>query len=188
LAGDLQSERIPPLPAARPGRLADFQQLRNPDGHAGLRVTPGLRVKPKSVVVVTDDARSPVGKHSRTLVRLALALQLAFLLAVLVALGVTLASTGTEVRLIALAAVLPIVGLTVFCLRASWIERWWGFVGAGALGIVGVGLRLAVNTDPGLEVGGGLPVEVTVLYVVMGSLVTLSSLASAIQMHRWPSP
>ena len=41
------------------------------------------------------------------------------------------------------------------------------------MGAVGVGFRVVVSAQPGLEVGGGLPVGVTVFYVVLGALVAL---------------
>ena len=44
----------------------------------------------------------------------------------------------------------------------------------------GVVLRVIVSTQPSLEVGGGLPVGVTVLYIVIGSLVSLKSYESVL--------
>jgi len=41
------------------------------------------------------------------------------------------------------------------------------------LGVVGVALRIVVSTQPNLEVGGELPLCVTVLYIVLGALVAL---------------
>ena len=43
-----------------------------------------------------------------------------------------------------------------------------------------------ISTQPGLEVGGGLPLWVTVLYVVLGAFVSLTVFASVLQMRRRP--
>jgi hypothetical protein len=119
------------------------------------------------------------------LMRSAVALQLAFGVAVIAALGVTVADTSIDVRLLALAVVTPIIVLTFLCIGLAWRGSAWGFAGAGVLGVVGVGLRLAVSTQPTLEVGGGLPIEVTAVYIVLGGLVALTSFASALQLRGW---
>jgi hypothetical protein len=137
---------------------------------------------------VSGGARVPRERLFGALVRFALALQLAFLVAIVSALGVTVSSTPNDVRLLALAVVTPILVLTLLCIWLSWRRNIWGFAGAGALGAVGVGLRLLISTEPGLEIGGGLPVAVTGLYVVLGSLVLFTSLASAFQMRDQPMP
>jgi hypothetical protein len=135
---------------------------------------------------VTDEAHPPREIPFGFLMRFALAMQVAFLVAVVAALGVTLASTPTDVRFLALAVVVPIIVLTVLCISMGLRRRVWGFVGAGVLGAVGVGLRLAISTQPGLEVGGGLPLWVTVLYVILGSMVSITSLTSALQLRIQP--
>jgi len=137
---------------------------------------------------VTDEARSSRELPLSLVMRSALALQLAFLLAVVAALGVTLTGTPVDVGFVAVVLVTPIIVLTVVCLVLGWHRRFGGFAGAAALGAVGVGLRLAISTQPGLEVGGGLPVGVTVLYVVLGSMVSVTSFLSAVQLRRPPRP
>ena len=135
---------------------------------------------------MTDEAHRPRKMPLSILMRSALAMQVAFLVAVVAALGVTLASAPDDVRFLALALVVPIVVLTGLCIFMGLRRRVWGFVGAGVLGAVGVGLRLAVSTQPGLEVGGGLPLWVTVLYAILGSLVSITSLTSALQLRVQP--
>lgn len=60
-----------------------------------------------------------------TLMRAALALPLAFLVAILAALAVTLVSTPYDVRYLALALVTPIVVLTLLCISLSWRRIVW---------------------------------------------------------------
>jgi len=99
-----------------------------------------------------------------------------FLLAVLAALTVTLLSVPMAVKLLAGAVVVPIVAVTILLLYFERKGKRWSFPGACALGAVGVTLRLIVNSMPSLEVGGGLPVEVTVTYVALGLAVVGTSL------------
>jgi hypothetical protein len=99
-----------------------------------------------------------------------------FLLAVFVALAITVSSVAPAVRIFAGFVVSPIIALTVFFLYYELRGRRWSFAGAAALGALGVGLRLVVNSHPGLEVGGGLPVVVTLAYASLGLLVVVTSL------------
>jgi len=103
-------------------------------------------------------------------------LLVAFLLAVLAALIVTIWSVPPTVRLLAGAVVVPIVAVTVLLLYFERRGRRWSFAGAAVLGVLGVTLRLIVNSRPSLEVGGGLPIEVTVAYVALGLAVAGTSL------------
>ena len=45
-------------------------------------------------------------------------------------------------------------------------------------------LRVAVSTQPGLEVGGGLPEGVTALYIVPGSLVSLKNYEAMLELRK----
>jgi hypothetical protein len=105
--------------------------------------------------------------------RVAVALLIVFLIAVVAALIVTVLSVSVAVGVFALAAVSPILVLTVvfifFCRRG----RAWSFAGGAVLGVVGVGFRVVISGQPSLEVGGGLPVGVTVVYIVLGAMVAL---------------
>jgi hypothetical protein len=135
---------------------------------------------------VIDEGRSPTMPPVSGIVWFALLLQLGFLGAVLLALGVTVVETPAGVRSLALLVVTPIVVLAVICFRLSWRRSEWGFAGAGVLGAIGVGLRLVISTQPSLEVGGGLPFGITIAYVVLGTLVSLTGLWSVLELRRRP--
>lgn len=134
------------------------------------------------VAAVEGEDGLPAERLSATM-RAAVALQEAFLVAVVLALGVTLASTGPAVGLLALALVSPIVVLGLVFVRYCRMGRAWSFAGAAVLGAVGVLLRLVVSTQPSLEVGGGLPPWVTVVYVGLGSTVALASYEAALELR-----
>jgi hypothetical protein len=126
----------------------------------------------------------PAGEGAYLLPRIALGFLVLFLLAVVGALAVTLSTVSPPVQLLASALVLPIVALCLLFLFFERRGRPWSFLGAAALGFLGVALRLVVNSHPQLEVGGGLPLGVTVGYVVLGSLVGVTSLWAFGQMRR----
>ena len=52
------------------------------------------------------------------------------------------------------------------------------------MGAVGVILRVIVSTQPGLEVGGGLPVGVTALYIMLGALVSLKNYEAMLELRK----
>ncbi|MCI4364525.1 MAG: hypothetical protein L3K10_00450 [Thermoplasmata archaeon] len=116
--------------------------------------------------------------------RVAITLLLPFLVAIVVALAITLSSVAPAVRLIAESQVSPIIALTLLLLYFESRGRRWSFAGAAILGALGVGLRLIVNTQPQLEVGGGLPIVVTVIYATLGFLVIASSLWAYLSLRR----
>jgi hypothetical protein len=107
-----------------------------------------------------------------------------FLVAVIAALVVTLYAGPTSVRLLAASAVMPIFVLALVFLYFEGRRRSWSLAGAAALGIFGVTLRLIINTQPQLEVGGGLPLWVTVAYVTLGTLEVASSLWAFLALRR----
>ncbi len=43
-------------------------------------------------------------------------------------------------------------------------------------------LRVVISTQPNLEVGGGLPVGITVLYIVLGALVALKNYEAVLEL------
>ena len=61
-------------------------------------------------------------------------------------------------------------------------RKVWSYAGASIIGAIGVILRVIVSTQPGLEVGGGLPVGVTVLYIVLGALVSLKNYEAMLEL------
>jgi len=101
-----------------------------------------------------------------------------FLVAILGALGVTVDEVPGA-RVVALAAVVPIILLTAVFIVYSKRGRPWAYAGGSAVGTVGVALRIAVSTQPSLEVGGGLPIEVTALYLILGVSVVITNLVAA---------
>ena len=106
-----------------------------------------------------------------------------FLIAVLVALAITLDSVPSSVKLLAVVAVTPIVALTLFFLSYEHKMRPWSFIGSAFLGAAGVALRLVINTQPSLEVGGGLPVTVTASYIALGFAVMATSFWSYVSLR-----
>ncbi len=103
---------------------------------------------------------------------------LLFLLAILAALAITLGSVPASAKLIAGVLVIPIVVLTLLLLDFERRGRRWAFLGAAVLGVLGIALRLIVSTQPSLEVGGGLPVGVSIAYVLLGVAVVGTNLWS----------
>ena len=98
-----------------------------------------------------------------------------FIIAVVLAFLATV-STGTfEMQLLAAVLITPIVILSLAFVHYCRMRKVWSYAGASVLGVFGVALRVVISTQPNLEVGGGLPVGVTVLYIVLGSLVALKN-------------
>lgn len=116
--------------------------------------------------------------------RVALWLLLLFLVAILAALAITLASVGAGAKAVAAVAVTPIIVLDILFMVEGRRGKRWGFAGGAVLGAAGVALRLAVSTQPSLEVGGGLPVLVTVAYIGLGLSVLVSCTASYLAMRQ----
>jgi hypothetical protein len=102
-----------------------------------------------------------------------------FLVAILGALGVTVDEVPGA-RVVALASVVPIILLTSVFIVYSRRGRPWAYAGGSAVGMFGVALRIAVSTHPSLEVGGGLPIEVTALYSFLGVSVVVTNLVAAL--------
>jgi hypothetical protein len=108
--------------------------------------------------------------------RVASFLLVLFVIAILLALAITLSSVPVPVRILAGSVVSPIIALGIVFLLLDLRGLPWSFLGAAILGCVGIALRLIINAQPQLEVGGGLPIAVTIGYLVLGIAVTLSSL------------
>ena len=105
-----------------------------------------------------------------------------FLVAIVVALVITVYSVPIGVKLLALGAVTPFIVLTIAFIYYCRRRKIWSFAGASILGAAGVMLRVIISTKPSLEVGGGLPVGVTVLYIVLGTLVSLKNYESFLEL------
>jgi hypothetical protein len=135
------------------------------------------------------EGRGHPGSNSATAFqRVAIALLAVFLIAIIVALAITLSSVAPPVRILAGSVVTPIIVLTAFFLYFELRGRPWSFAGAAALGALGVGLRLIVNSHPQLEVGGGLPLAVTVVYTSLGILVVVTSLWVFFSLQKVETP
>ena len=107
-----------------------------------------------------------------------------FVVAVVLAFIVTL-STGTlEMQVLAAGLVVPIIILSLLFVRYCWRGKAWSYAGAAVLGCIGVALRIVVSTQPDLEVGGGLPLWMTTLYLVLGALVAALNLESFLELRR----
>ena len=54
------------------------------------------------------------------------------------------------------------------------------------LGVVGLGLRLAISTQPSLEVGAGLPTWASALYIALGTWVAIWGVRSTLELRSQP--
>jgi len=122
-------------------------------------------------------------EHLSPRMRTAVLLLCLFLMAVVAALATTIVETSAGVRFLASVVVLPIVVLVAVCLYLSLRRNIWGYAGAAVLGAVGLGLRLAISTRPSLEVGGGLPLWVSAIYIILGALVAIWNVASVLELR-----
>jgi hypothetical protein len=118
----------------------------------------------------------------------ALVLLYVFLVAIVAALLITVLSVSAGIKVLALGAVTPLIVLTVVFIYFCGKRKAWSFLGASILGAVGAIFRVVVSTQPRLEVGGGLPVEVTVFYIVLGLSVSLVNFEAYLGTKRAPSP
>lgn len=115
--------------------------------------------------------------------RMATLLLEVFVVAVVLAFLVTVATGTFEMRALAAGLIIPIVVLSLAFVHYSRMGRWWSYAGASVLGAFGVALRLIVSTQPSLEVGGGLPLGVDLLYIVLGCLVALLNFESVLELR-----
>jgi hypothetical protein len=125
-----------------------------------------------------------LGWPSTLFQRTATVLLAVFLVAVVAALVVTLSSVAPLVRILAAVVVTPVIALTLVLLYFELTGRSWSYAGGAAIGVLGVGLRLIVSTQPQLGVGGGLPLAVTVSYLTLGILVVVTSLGAFLSVWR----
>ncbi|MGB7969135.1 MAG: hypothetical protein WCF28_06115 [Methanobacterium sp.] len=106
-----------------------------------------------------------------------------FLVAIIIALIVTIMNSVFAVQILAITLVSPIIILTIVFIYYCRRRNVWSYVGASILGVIGVILRVIISTQPNLEVGGGLPIGITVLYMVVGALVALKSYESFLELR-----
>ena len=114
----------------------------------------------------------------------AIGLLYVFVVSIIGALIVTIVSVSTNVGLIAITAVTPIIVLSAVFIYFCGKRKPWSFACASILGAFGVILRVVISTKPNLEVGGGLPVGVTALYIVIGALVALKNYESFLELKE----
>ncbi len=107
-----------------------------------------------------------------------------FVVAIIVTLIVTIVSVPFQVQLLATILVSPIIILSIIFIHYCRKGKIWSYAGASILGVIGVFLRVVISTKPSLEVGGGLPVGVTVLYIILGSLVSLKNYESVLELRK----
>ena len=107
-----------------------------------------------------------------------------FVVAIILAFLVTFITGTIEMRLVSVAFVTPITVLSIVFIYYCRKRRVWSYAGASILGALGVILRVVVSTQPSLEVGGGLPVGVTALYIVLGALVSLKCYESMLELRK----
>ncbi len=105
-----------------------------------------------------------------------------FLVAIILALIVTIINTAFEVQILAITFVSPIIILNIVFIYYCRRRKIWSYAGASILGIIGVILRVIVSTQPNLEVGGGLPMGITILYIVLGALVAFKNYEAMLEL------
>jgi hypothetical protein len=105
-----------------------------------------------------------------------------FLVAIILALIVTVLNTVFEVQILAITLISPLIILNIIFIYYCRKRKVWSYAGASILGVIGVVLRVIVSTQPNLEVGGGLPVGVTVLYIVLGALVAMKNYEAMLEL------
>jgi hypothetical protein len=107
-----------------------------------------------------------------------------FLVAIILAFLATFATGTTEMQLLSVAFITPITLLSLVFIYYCRRKKVWSYAGASILGALGVILRVAVSTQPNLEVGGGLPVGITALYIVLGALVSLKNYEAMLELRK----
>jgi len=121
-------------------------------------------------------------------IRTAVTLLALYLAAVVATLAVTLAETSPDVGLLTCVVVAPITVLSVVCIHLCRRRNLQGLAGALMQGVIGVGLRPAIGSQPSLEVGGGLPVWVSAICILLGALVTTWSVWSVLELRAHAAP
>jgi hypothetical protein len=105
-----------------------------------------------------------------------------FLVAIILALIVTVINSVFEVQILAITLISPLIILNIVFIYYCRKRKVWSYAGASILGAIGVILRVIVSTQPNLEVGGGLPLGITVLYIVLGAFVSLKNYEAMLEL------
>ncbi len=121
-------------------------------------------------------------KNLSTNMNAAIALLYVFTAAIIAAFITTIISVPANVQILAVGFITPLVVLSLVFIFYCRKGKAWSFAGATILGAIGVLLRVIISTQPDIEVGGGLPVGVTALYIVLGALVSLKSYESWLEL------
>ena len=121
-------------------------------------------------------------KNLSTNNKAAIALLYVFTAAIIAAFITTIISVPANVQILAVGFITPLVVLSLVFVFYCRKGKAWSFAGATILGAIGVLLRVIISTQPNLEVGGGLPVGVTALYIVLGALISLKSYESWLEL------
>ena len=121
-------------------------------------------------------------KNLSTNMNAAIALLYVFTAAIIAAFITTIISVPANVQILAVGFITPLVVLSLVFIFYCRKGKAWSFAGATILGAIGVLLRVIISTQPDLEVGSGLPVGVTALYIVLGALVSLKSYESWLEL------
>lgn len=116
--------------------------------------------------------------------RAAIGLLEVFTVAIILAFIVTFTTGTSEMQVLSVALITPIIILALTFIYYCRRRKVWSYAGGAVLGALGVSLRVIVSTQPSLEVGGGLPVGVTVLYIVLGALVSLTCYESVLELRK----
>jgi hypothetical protein len=122
----------------------------------------------------------PLTTNMRTAIGLLEVLAVAIIFAFIVA----IVNGTAEIRLIALSVVTPQIILILIFIYYCRRKKVWSYAGASIFGAIGVILRVVVSTQPNLEVGGGLPIGITALYIVLGALVSLKNYEAMIELKE----
>jgi hypothetical protein len=105
-----------------------------------------------------------------------------FLVAIILALIITVLNSVFEVQLLSITLISPLIILNIVFIYYCRRQKVWSYAGASIVGAIGVILRVIVSTQPNLEVSCGLPVGITVLYIVLGALVSLKNYEAMLEL------
>ncbi len=124
-------------------------------------------------------------RELRTNMKTTIVLLEVFIVAILTAFAITFTTGTSEIRLLALGFVVPIASLGIIFIHYCRKMIRGSYAGSAILVVVGILLRVAVSSQPNLEVCGGLPIGVTTLYIALGALLSLKSYESFLELRSF---